>query len=482
MTEPPSAQDIALLSQTLLLGTHRRPVTLPLAAAALLPPSSTLSPALLALVLAGQHARFERPAPPAFVAASAVDLVIHADPRPMLSEPARRLLKQLLGMTKGDESSVFLIACRDRAAAHDLRIHPFDLPAFAHLLRNAPSQPAMTLNSNAPLDAESWKAMPPDLRAEALRRLRQTSPDAARALLEATFRSETAAHRAVFLSAMAANLGIGDLPFLETAAKDRADAVRTAALRLIGTIPGTDLYRERLGRVGALFMAREAKGKKPAALSLIKERKHLDIFQYLEGLRFADLAEKFGFAPEEFIEALPSGEDVIFLALIVTAAGEGDTGLAAALIRRLSGPRALPLLWRYRPDGLVVLDHTRPALVEALVDSVISGAFPDGQTLHALYRMNRGPLSEGLASKVLALESWRSHVGHLTAPEADKNTPNAVNETALLIPDTLLDTFLASIAPLSPHLTHPARLFAEFCKSLAETTPVAPLPPSPSGQ
>jgi hypothetical protein len=53
-----------------------------------------------------------------------------------------------------------------------------------------------------------------------------------------------------------------------------------------------------------------------------------------------------------------------------------------------------------------------------------------------------------------------------------------VKEAALLIPNSLLGAFLAAIYPLSPHLTLPARLFAEFCQSLAETEPVAPLKPS----
>ncbi|NJM35093.1 MAG: hypothetical protein HC850_10735 [Rhodomicrobium sp.] len=129
----------------------------------------------------------------------------------------------------------------------------------------------------------------------------------------------------------------------------------------------------------------------------------------------------------------------------------------------------------------MVFDRTRPALVAALLDLAISGDLPDRLSLHGLYRMNQGPLPEPLAAKLLASESWRSHLGRLAAPEADKKTPNTVNETALLIPDALLGAFLASIAPLSPHLTHPARLFAEFCTSLTETAPVAPLTQSPSG-
>ena len=486
MTQPPSVQEMAQLGHVLMLGTRKRPVTLPPAASALLPASSGLSPAMLALVFAGQHARFERPAVPTLAHALDADLAMHADPRPMLSDTSRRLLRQLLSMAKGDAPEAFLTACRDRTATHGLRLHPFYLPALAPYLRTAESRSANRADASAILDAEAWKAMPPEQRADALRRLRQTSPDAARALLEATFRSETATHRATFLSVIATHLTPADLPFLEAAAKDRAEAVRVIALRLAGSIPGTDAYRERLDRAAALFTSREVNGK-PRTLvlqcgtALSGARSHrVDVFPDFEGLRVADLAARHGFFRDAFIDAIPPGDHTFLLALICTAMAEGDATLAALLIRRLSSPRALVTLWGYRPDGLEMPDHARPALIEALVDLATSGAFPDAQTLHTYYRVNRGPLPEPLAAKLLASESWSAHISRLAAPEADSKTPNAVKETALLIPDSLLAAFRASIAPISPHLTLPARLFAEFCDSLAKTTPVAPLTQSPS--
>lgn len=481
MTQPPSVQDIARLGHSLMLGTRKRPLTLPPGAAAMLPAKSSLPPAMLALVLAGQHARFERQSAPALSSALDTDLAVHADPHPMLSDVSRRLLKQLLGMAKGDAPEAFLTACRDRVTAHGLRLHPFDLPALAPYLRNAGSSSSAEVEASAPLDAETWKAMPPDRRTDSLRRFRQASPDAARALLAATFRSETAAHRATFLGVMATHLTAADLPFLEAAAKDRAEAVRAIALRLAGSIPGTDAHRERLNRAAGLFVSPSSKSKPASSgtLSLVKGHPTYDVFQNLEGLKIADLAGRLGFLRHDFIEALPPGADMIVLALITTAATEGNAELAASLIRRLSGPRALVMLWSYRPDGLDTPDHARPALTEALLDLAIGGAFPDPQTLHTYYRVNHGPLAEALAAKLLASESWRTHVSRLAAPEQGSKTPNAVKEAVLLIPDSLLDAFLASISPLSPHLTLPARLFAEFCKSLAETTPVAPLTQAP---
>jgi hypothetical protein len=480
MTQPPSAQDIAQLAHALLLGTRKRPLSLPPAAAALLAGNSSLSPAMLALVLSGQHARFMRPPAPTLEAASEADLAVHADPRPMLSDASRRLLKQLLGIAKGDAPEPILLACRDRAGAHGLRLHPFDLPALAPYMRGAQSaSPPQGGAGAASLDAATWKTMPQDQRVGALRRLRHASPDAARALLEATFRTETAANRAAFIAVMAIQLSADDLPFLEAAAKDRAETVWTTALRLAGSIPGTNAYRERLDRAAALFAPR-GKGKlaETAKLALVKGRSNDEVLQAFEGLRLEDVAERMGCTPADFIERLLPGEDAVPLALIVTAATNGDAGLAVTLIKRLSGPRALATLWVFHPDSLDVPDEARQAIVEALVDLAIAGGFPEPQTLHAYYRILRAPLPERLANKLLASESWRSHVARLAAPDADGKTPNAVKVAVLLIPDSLLGAFLASIQPLSPHLTLPARLFAEFCQSLAQTQPVAPLKPS----
>jgi hypothetical protein len=484
MAQAPSSREIAQLGQALMLGTRKRPIALPPDAAALLPATSSLSTAMLALVLAGQHARFEHPTAPTLAPPQESDLAQHRDTRSMMSEPSRRILKQLLALAKGDAPDAILNACRDRVAAHGLRLHPFDLPGLAPNMRGAPARTGPSSLSDPagqPLDAEGWKAMPPDSRAEALRQFRLASPDAARALLEETFRFETAPHRAAFLAVLAAHLTPADLPFLESAAKDRAEAVRNLALRLAGSIPGTAAYRERLDRAAALFVTRGPKSQPerklalPKALASSVARPNYEVFQSLEGLKLADLAARLDFTPAALLEALPQEESMIFLALMTTAAIDGDCALAVSLAQRLRGPRALVTLWGLRRDSLDMLKQCRAALMDAFIALALSGAYPDAQTLHAYYGFNGGSLSEPLAQKLLASESWRSHVGRLAAPEADNKTPNAVKETALLIPDSLLDGYLASIDALPPHLTLAARMFAEFCDSLTATTPVAPL-------
>jgi hypothetical protein len=485
VTQPPTLAEIAALAQVMLLGTRKRPVTLPPSAAALLPAGSPLPPAALALVLVGQSGRFERPSAPTLSPATEAAMAVHADPRPMLSEVSRRLLKQLLALAKGHAPEVVFQAVRERAAARGLRLHPFDMPGFTGYLRVSETTDIeyhgeAGERADRVLDAESWKALPREQRAPALRQLRHVSPDAARTLLETTFRSETPRDRATFLMVLAIHLSAADLPFLESAARERAEGVREAAADLASRVPGTNAYRERLDRATRLFV-RDAKnaGGMPV-LSLVKGRLHHEIQQELAGIRLLDLAERFGLSLGAFVDALSTQEDILPVAVLPGLVAEGDGALAAALIRRLSGPRAMVALfsgnWAY---GFHISSEQRPVIVEALVDLAISGAFPDGQSLLALYQTIRGPLPEPPAAKLLASESWRTHVSRLASPEADHKTPNAVKETALLIPDSMMGTFLASIQPLSPHLTLPARLFAEFCQSLAETMPVAPLTQAP---
>jgi hypothetical protein len=219
----------------------------------------------------------------------------------------------------------------------------------------------------------------------------------------------------------------------------------------------------------------ERKKSLSSGLALMKGAVSQNAFQILERLRLEDLAARLGMTREAFLDALPLGEDIVLLPLLPAAAAAEDAALCATLIGRLSSPRALVTLWIHCPDGLDASDHFRPALIEALLDLIVRGQFADAQTLHTYYRFSRGPLPDALAAKLLASKSWLNHARDLAAPNADSKTPNAVMETALLIPDTMLPAFLDNIGPLSPHLTLAPRMFADFCKSLAETTPVAPL-------
>ncbi|MDI2126794.1 DUF5691 domain-containing protein [Yinghuangia seranimata] len=78
--------------------------------------------------------------------------------------------------------------------------------------------------------------------------LRGRGPDAARDLLEQTWRGEPAEDRAQFLAALATGLSHADEAFLETALDDRGKAVRVGAAALLATLPGSAFARRMAER------------------------------------------------------------------------------------------------------------------------------------------------------------------------------------------------------------------------------------------
>lgn len=481
MTQLPKAADIAQIGQALLLGTRKRPVTLPGA-----PPSERgTAPELIALIIAGQHARFERPVPPSLAAATEEDLAVHADPRPMLSDASRRLLKQILTATRGANPDVAIAGAVQRVTAHGLRPHPFDLPWLAPHLKGADDLPRDASEADViTLDGpESWKELRRDQRMPALQRLRRAEPEAGRAFIELIFKTQAPADRASLLDVLSIHLTPADAPFLEKATQDRAEQVRRHATALLARLPGTEAYKERLGHLRALLVLQKPKkgapakfavegGKGPAGAVRHNPRQ---VYDAVQGFPIAALADTFGLTRQAFLDAVPDGEDMLILGLLATAAREGDSQAAAALARRLSGHAALSTLLMLEPGGLAMPDDCRAALTEPFAELITASTYARPNAVHALWRHIGGPLPEALAARLIASKSWRDHVDRLASDVADAQRLNGIMETALLMPDAMLDGFLASLGERLPHLTLPFQIFADFRKSLAQTTPVAPL-------
>ncbi len=76
-------------------------------------------------------------------------------------------------------------------------------------------------------------------RVSAVAELRRTDPDAGRALVEQTWDTDGAQHRAAALAALVIGLDGADEPFLERCLDDRARSVREAACRLLDRLPGS---------------------------------------------------------------------------------------------------------------------------------------------------------------------------------------------------------------------------------------------------
>ncbi|MEZ0092155.1 DUF5691 domain-containing protein [Streptacidiphilus sp. EB129] len=109
-----------------------------------------------------------------------------------------------------------------------------------------------------PLDSDSAEA-DPVLWAEGLfaervtqlTRLRRQDPDAARELLRATWSAERAEDRLLFLDALQERLSLADEPFLESALNDRSKNVRLTAAELLSTLPGSALAQRMAQRARA---------------------------------------------------------------------------------------------------------------------------------------------------------------------------------------------------------------------------------------
>ncbi|UWE12663.1 DUF5691 domain-containing protein [Actinacidiphila bryophytorum] len=81
-----------------------------------------------------------------------------------------------------------------------------------------------------------------------LSRLRVSAPDTALALLAATWKSERAEDRLMFLDSLRTGLSEADEPFLEQALTDRSRNVRATAAELLSALPGSALAGRMAGR------------------------------------------------------------------------------------------------------------------------------------------------------------------------------------------------------------------------------------------
>jgi len=98
-------------------------------------------------------------------------------------------------------------------------------------------------------DETAWDTGTAEQRLAALRAWRARDPQSAREALAAAWPSETPEQRAALLPALGVNLGLADETFLEAALDDRRKEVRTAAQRLLASLPGSQLGQRMLARL-----------------------------------------------------------------------------------------------------------------------------------------------------------------------------------------------------------------------------------------
>lgn len=102
----------------------------------------------------------------------------------------------------------------------------------------------------------AWEADPAG-RAALATTIRGRNPEAARRLIEATWRSEPEATRRELLAVMEAGLSMTDEPFLERALDDRDSLVRRKAVDLLSTLPDSRLVGRLTAVAGSILTLRD---------------------------------------------------------------------------------------------------------------------------------------------------------------------------------------------------------------------------------
>lgn len=120
-------------------------------------------------------------------------------------------------------------------------------------------------------DAESWATGSRAARRLLLARVRAEDPDAARALLESTWATESADGRAVLLGELAAGLSMADERFLEAALDDRGREVRRVAAELLWRLPASRLAGRMADRARALVRGTEIVLPEEADPSMVRD-------------------------------------------------------------------------------------------------------------------------------------------------------------------------------------------------------------------
>jgi hypothetical protein len=469
-----SSQDLARLKQRMLLGLARQPLALPDSLQAIVSATSR-EPCLTVLALAGQRQRFQRPSIERRAGAiPEAARHLHQDPRPIISEAARRILSRLTnGVEKSSADAVVCAAVR-RVMRAGFRLHPFDLPRLIGHIRDdarclglaeraylALAATDVTGKSDASsllhaeITAENWTEFPKAHRVAYLRTERRKDPTAGRALLEAVFKSEPAAARADLLAALDVGLGTGDLPFLEGLAKDRAESVRSIALRLTASVAGTPSYAARLAEAARCF-ARTGSSvgallkrvgltspanvvyTPPKRANLTEQRDALA--SLFEGFSLTEIAAAASLSVSDVIGALPTDEETVLTSFSNRAVRDGDE-------------QAMVLLVTHR---LSLIDSRR---------------FSVGPVLAWLGENLTQPLSAESGNALLWSVAWQTTLQRFK----DATTPAVLKDdgtlvwTAAVLPAELLPSLQEILAPLLPITTRSARDFAELVVTL-ETT------------
>lgn len=234
---------------------------------------------------------------------------------------------------------------------------------------------------------ETWDTGARPQRVALLHRLRRRDPGAGRALLESTREREAPEDAAALVACLATGLSLADHDLLESLLDAKHKAVRQAAARLLGALPGSALAQRMIARVGPLLAyvpaergvlkrrrarlevvapgSEDAKALARDGVDTGRKRgslgpKAATLAHMLASTPLAHWSAQWGATPEEIVAAAVGSDwhDALVLGWIEACARQADARWARALLERLlaASDALLPLL----DPGAV------PALVEAL--------------------------------------------------------------------------------------------------------------------
>jgi hypothetical protein len=472
-----SRQDLARMRQAMILGTARQPLIPPPSLAPLLATAEPgTDPARIALALAAQRLRFERPAAGQAAPAPMAAQQLHADARPIIQPPVRRALTRLSNaVAKGDAARVMQAAVA-RIAAAGQRPHPFDLPwLMPHIKGNADclglaeraylslTEKAATTDQpsllHAQITPDNWGDFPKGHRRAFLMQQRSADPAAARALLENVWKAEQAPVRCELLEALAVGLSTDDQPFLEGLAGDRADSVKAVATRLIARVPGTPAHSARLAEAAACFqkasgvkslMSRIGLGGSAGAVTFVSPKGSMTgqsaatqqaaaTAALFDGLGLDDLATATGCSSTQLLAAV-GDDDTVIAALMAAAVARGDEA-----------------------NHTVLFDHKVLAL--------LPGSDLHPHSLISLQAVSRSPMQASTAESLLTSSAWAGLIARLTNPETANRDYGELKYVAMLMPTSVMPRFLAAIEPVQSAGAREARTFAEFILALDTARP-----------
>ena len=189
--------------------------------------------------------------------------VCEPDPRPLVSPAAARRLTRILGGEYPELLTEWLTA----VAGRGLRPPAESLPALLDRARRVWADPGLAdlvaeaggprarwlaglhpdwelVAAPALAGPDAWRLGTTAQRRRYLARLLTSDPDAARDLIRGGWDAAKPAERAMFLSLLAGRLTLADEALLEVARGDGAEEVRSRAVNLLASLPGSALGKQ----------------------------------------------------------------------------------------------------------------------------------------------------------------------------------------------------------------------------------------------